>query len=130
MYIHIHIYIFMFIHVFTCIHIGEAFHTLHIIMCAISKIPESIGVLTNLKQLVMGSSPIVDLPPSIEALTTLHTIMLFTTMMSRRSVAEHFRHWHAHCQFFVGWRRCISQCVGIKKNWRLAPHSGHGPSPS
>jgi len=53
-------------------------HTLHIIMCEISRIPESIRVLTNLTQLVMGSCPIMDLPPSIEALTTLHTIMLFT----------------------------------------------------
>jgi hypothetical protein len=53
-------------------------HTLHIIMCEISRIPESIRVLTNLTQLVMGSCPIMDLPPLIEALTTLHTIMLFT----------------------------------------------------
>jgi len=53
-------------------------HTLHIIMCAISRIPESIGVLTNTTQLVMGSSLIMDLPPLIEALKTLHTIMLFT----------------------------------------------------
>jgi len=53
-------------------------HTLHIIMCEMSRIPEFIGVLTNLTQLVMGSCPIMDLPPSIESLTTLHTIMLFT----------------------------------------------------
>jgi len=33
-------------------------HTLHIIVCAISNIPDSIGVLTNLKQLVVGSCPI------------------------------------------------------------------------
>ena len=58
--------------------VNKNLHTLYIIMCVISKIPESIGVLTNLTQLVIGSCPITDLPPLIEALTTLHTIMLFT----------------------------------------------------
>ena len=50
--------------------VNKNLHTLYIIMCVISKIPESIGALsmtswalTNLKQLVMESCLIMDLPP-------------------------------------------------------------------